>query len=212
LFACTALYPPLAARAKILDRFSAEDQPHTLDGMAYMDKAVYYDNNLDMLIPDDKLAIEWMQANVQGSPVILEGNTPGYRWGNRFAIYTGLPAVMGWDWHERQQRSVIPGAVIDRRLNHVKEIYSTTDVPRAEHLLDYYDVKYIIVGQLERAYYSPDGLAKFEAMVGQGYLKVAYAQGSVRIYEVVGRGTPVDMAAQGRVDLLPPGQPAAGAQ
>ena len=97
--------PSSAARAKVLDRFSAEDQPHTLDGMAYMNNAVYFDNNQDVLIPDDKLAIEWMLRNVQGSPVILEGNTPNYRWGNRFAIYTGLPAVMGWDWHERQQRS-----------------------------------------------------------------------------------------------------------
>ena len=54
LFACAALYPPLAARAKVLDRFSAQDQPHTLDGMAYMQNAVYYDNNQDVLIPDDK--------------------------------------------------------------------------------------------------------------------------------------------------------------
>ncbi len=204
LFACAALYPPLAARAKVLDRFSAQDQPHTLDGMAYMNDAVYFDNNQDLLIPDDKLAIDWMLQNVQGSPVILEGNTPGYRWGNRFAIYTGLPAVMGWDWHERQQRSVVPGTVIDRRLNHVKEMYDTGDVARAEHLLDYYDVRYIVVGQLERAYYSPEGLAKFDQMVGQGYLRVAYDRASVRIYEVIGRGTPADRGPEGRVDLLAP--------
>ena len=146
LFLGTALYPPFAARAKILDRFSAEDQPHTLDGMAYMDQAQYYDNNLDMNVAADKAAIEWMLHNVSGSPVILEGNTPNYRWGNRFAIYTGLPAVMGWDWHERQQRSVVPGTMIDRRLNHVKEMYNSTDITRVEHLLDYYDVTYVIVG------------------------------------------------------------------
>lgn len=212
LFACAALYPPLAARAKVLDRFSAEDQPHTLDGMAYMNNAVYFDNNQDVLIPDDKLAIEWMLRNVQGSPVILEGNTPGYRWGNRFAIYTGLPAVMGWDWHERQQRSVVPGTVIDRRINQVKEIYSTNDVARAEHLLDYYNVKYVVAGQLERLYYSAQGLAKFDRMVSQGYLRVAYDQASVRIYEVVGRGTAADQGPKGRVDLLTPGQPATAAQ
>jgi hypothetical protein len=108
----TALYPPLAARAKILDRFSQEAQPHTLDGMAYMDKAQYFDNNRDMKLAQDKAAIRWMLEYVEGSPVILEGNTPGYRWGNRFAIYTGLPAVMGWDWHQRVRR---PGDWGERR-------------------------------------------------------------------------------------------------
>jgi len=119
---------------------------------------------------------------------------------------------MGWDWHERQQRSVVPGTVIDRRINQVKEIYSTNDVARAEHLLDYYNVKYVVAGQLERLYYSAQGLAKFDRMVSQGYLRVAYDQASVRIYEVVGRGTAADQGPKGRVDLLTPGQPATAAQ
>ena len=119
---------------------------------------------------------------------------------------------MGWDWHERQQRSVVPGTLIDRRLNEVKEIYSTNDVARAEHLLNYHNVKYLIVGQLERLYYSPEGLAKFDQMLGQGYLRVAYEQGSVRIYEVVGRGTAADQGPNGRVDLPPPAAPATAVQ
>jgi YYY domain-containing protein len=212
LFLGGALYPAFAAKAKVADRFSAEDQPHTLNGMAYMDTAQYADNERDMRIADDKLGIEWMLENVQGSPVILEGNTPNYRWGNRFSIYTGLPAVMGWDWHEKQQRSVVPGLMIDRRLNHVKEMYSTTDVPRAEHLLDYYAVSYVIVGELERAYYPPEGLAKFDGMVSQGYLRLAYNQGSVRIYQVTGRGTKADLGAAGRNDVLLVPAPGAAAQ
>ncbi len=89
LFASALLYPPLAARAKIADRFSAEARPQGLDGMAYMEKAHYFDNNQDMQIADDKAAIQWMLGNVRGSPVILEGITPGYRWGNRFASTPG---------------------------------------------------------------------------------------------------------------------------
>jgi YYY domain-containing protein len=190
------LYPPFAARAKVRDRFSAEASPHTLDGIAYMDKAQYSDNGRDMMLAEDKAAILWMLKNVQGSPVILEGVTPGYRWGNRFSIYTGLPAVQGWDWHEKQQRSVIPSTVIDRRLGHVAEIYNTTDLTRARNLLDYYGVQYIIVGELERAYYAPEGLAKLDALVEQGYLQLVYpagapsssVDGTVRIYRVVGPG------------------------
>jgi YYY domain-containing protein len=199
LFLGVMLYPPFAARAKIRDRFSAEDSPHTLDGMAYMDKAEYFDNNLDMKLPDDKAAILWMLAHVQGSPVILEGVTPSYRWGNRFSIYTGLPAVQGWDWHEKQQRSVVPSTVIDRRLAHVAEMYNTTDLARTQKLLDLYGVEYIIVGELERAYYSPEGLAKFADLVEEGYLEVVYPEnvsenpnaGTVQIYRVVGRGSPL---------------------
>ena len=192
LFVGVMLYPLTAARAKIRDRFSAEASPHGLDGIAYMDQAQYSDNNRDLRLADDKAAILWMLENVQGSPVILEGNSPGYRWGSRFSIYTGLPDVQGWDWHQKQQRSVVPSTEIDRRLGHVQEIYDTTDVRRAQHLIDHYGVAYIIVGEMERAYYSPEGLAKFDQLVSQGYLQVAYQGGAVRIYRVIGRGTPVE--------------------
>ncbi|PKO23358.1 MAG: hypothetical protein CVU38_04470 [Chloroflexi bacterium HGW-Chloroflexi-1] len=194
LFLGVMLYPGLAARAKVLDRFSKEASPHGLDGIAYMDQAQYSDNNRDLRLADDKAAILWMLENVEGSPVILEGNSPGYRWGSRFSIYTGLPAVQGWDWHQKQQRSVVPGTEIDRRLGHVREMYDTTDLRRAQYLLDHYGVAYVIVGELERAYYSAEGLAKFDTLTGQGYLEVAYEGGTVRIYEVVGRAAPVAVA------------------
>jgi uncharacterized membrane protein len=192
LFAGVMLYPITAAPAKIRDRFSAEASPRGLDGMAFMDRAVYVDNNKDMMLSDDKDAIQWMLRHVDGSPVILEGTTPGYRWGSRFSIYSGLPTVQGWDWHQKQQRSVIPGIEIDRRLANVREIYDTGDLARAQKLLDHYGVSYIVVGPLERAYYSPQGLAKFEKMVDLGYLQPAYSNASVKLYEVVGRNIPVE--------------------
>jgi uncharacterized membrane protein len=192
LFAGVMLYPITAAPAKVRDRFSAEASPHGLDGMAYMDKATYTDNNRDMMLADDKDAILWMLRNVDGSPVILEGTTPGYRWGSRYSIYTGLPAVQGWDWHEKQQRSVIPGVEIDRRLADVGEIYNTGDLSLAQKLLDHYGVSYIVVGPLEQAYYNPQGLAKFAKMVELRYLEPVYANKSVKIYEVIGRDVPVE--------------------
>lgn len=186
LFAGVLLYPATAARAKIRDRFSAEASPRGLDGMAYMDRAQYFDNGRELHLADDKAAMQWLLTHLHGSPVILEAQTPEYRWGSRFSIYTGLPAVQGWNWHQRQQRSVVP-AVVERRVQQVQELYNTTDLARAEHLLDTYRVSYVIVGELERAYYRPEGLEKFERMVEQGYLRVAYTGGSVTIYEVVGR-------------------------
>jgi uncharacterized membrane protein len=191
LLAGAVLYPATAARAKILDRFSEEAAPRGLDGMAYMDRAEYFDNGVTLPLSGDKAAMLWMMQNVSGSPVILEANTPLYRWGSRFSIYTGLPSVIGWDWHQKQQRSVVPGAAIDKRLMDVQEIYNTEDLNRAQQLLNHYGVSYIVVGDLERAYYSPEGLSKFDRMVEQGYLKQVYRDAAVRIYRVADREVPL---------------------
>jgi uncharacterized membrane protein len=95
---------------------------------------------------------------------------------------------------------VVPGAAIDRRLSDVQEIYNTPDLARAQKLLNHYGVEYIIVGELERAYYTPEGLAKFDALVEQGYLERVYPQddGVVRIYRVMDRGAPL---------VVPDGEP-----
>jgi uncharacterized membrane protein len=51
-------------------------------------------------------------------------------------------------------------------------------------LLDHYGVELIMVGELERAYYQPSGLAKFNDMVDQGYLSVLCARDNTIIYQV----------------------------
>jgi hypothetical protein len=45
-------------------------------------------------------------------------------------------------------------------------------------------VKYIIVGQLERAEYTPEGIAKFQQYDGV-YWKSIYSDGSTIIYEMM---------------------------
>ena len=42
-----------------------------------------------------------------------------------------------------------------------------------------------VVGALERAYYAPDGLSKFDVMVQQHLLNVAYQNEGAMVYEVV---------------------------
>jgi YYY domain-containing protein len=179
VFAC-AVYPILATRTKVGLRFAP--LPSSLDGMAYMAEATYRDRERDLDLPSDWQAIRWMMENVEGTPVILEGVAPLYHWGSRYSIYTGLPAVLGWDWHQKQQRWGYQERV-DARQRDVNRFYGTPDQELAWRILREYDVRFIVVGGLERAYYPAAGLAKLDQMIGNG-LEVAYHQGSVTIYEV----------------------------
>ncbi|MHC1740875.1 MAG: DUF2298 domain-containing protein [Anaerolineaceae bacterium] len=177
------LYPLTAAQDKINDRFS-EQAPHTLDGMDYMKTSFYSDQNATFNLSQDYDAIKWMQQNVQGSPVIVEGNTVEYRWGTRFTIYTGLPGVVGWNWHQRQQRGFLDDSVVWGRVNEIPVFYNTKDINYALSFLKKYNIKYIIVGQLEEAYYPGDGLAKF-GMYDGVYWKKMYQELNTTIYEVL---------------------------
>jgi uncharacterized membrane protein len=49
-------------------------------------------------------------------------------------------------------------------------------------LLDKYNVRYIYVGELERAYYDDRALRKFDRAVAAGQLTLVYDHQGVRIY------------------------------
>jgi YYY domain-containing protein len=184
-----ALFLPLGVRARAIDRMAASTG-FTLDGMAFMKDAVIHDGPEDELqeisLSGDYHAIRWMQANVEGSPVILEGlGRREYLWANRVSIYTGLPAVVGWRWHQAQQRAGVGGEMVNWRRDDVNAFYDTTSVDRAEEILDRYAVRYVYVGAYERAYYDSSGLGKFDRMVDEGLLRLVYDAAGVRIYEMV---------------------------
>ncbi|MHB1160673.1 MAG: hypothetical protein ACYC3V_10150, partial [Chloroflexota bacterium] len=181
LSASLLIYPIAATPVKVGMRFRPMEP--TLDGMAYMKVAAFKDQNRDILLARDYNALRWIQQNVAGSPVVLEAQIPEYRWGSRVSIYTGLPTVLGWTWHERQQRSGYQG-MVDARLRDIKAMFESTDLAQVDALLRKYRVRLIYVGDLERAYYPPAGLAKFETMANDGKLAVAYRADGVTIYEV----------------------------
>jgi YYY domain-containing protein len=189
-----ALFLLVGGVDKIRDRFWPS-APHTLDSMAYMNYATYADFGVDMDLSKDYRAIRWMQENIQGSPVIVEANCPEYHWCSRFTIYTGLPGVVGWNWHQRQQRALANDQVWNR-VNEIGSFYGTTDLEAAKAFLQKYNVRYVVVGQLERAEYAPgapngpilagapDGLLKFELYNGV-FWKEVYRDGQTVIYEVL---------------------------
>ena len=180
LIGSSLIYTALGSRDRLSDRFV--DLPSSLDGTAYMQNAVHFERDQAIELKWDQEAIRWLQDNVQGSPVVLEAHMEQYRWGSRIAIYTGLPTVLGWPWHQFQQRTAYDFAIF-QRADDIAEIYNTTDVTRALDLLRTYQVGYMVVGDLERAVYEAGGLNKFQLMEEQGLLRQVFQNQGVSIYQ-----------------------------
>ncbi|MFN3929744.1 MAG: hypothetical protein ACK4OK_08945, partial [Thermoflexus sp.] len=119
--------------------------------------------------------------------VVIESvRAPAYRGlRSRAAMFVGLPVVFGWDWHQRQQRSVVPESVIRRREADVDRFYETMDPDEAMSILRRYSVRYVMDGYPEHLYYPPQGFAKFQILIARGDLRLAFANEGVRVYEVV---------------------------
>ncbi len=184
LIAANSVFLPLGTLSRADDHQAWEQsQPPaqsanylpSLDGSAFI-RAWY---------PGDAQAIDWINAHVAGSPVILEAASPySFSWYGRVSVYTGLPDVLGWPDHESEQR---PNEEVLNRLVDVGIIYTTLNKTLALALLHQYHVRYIYVGELERQTYaqqSSGGLDKFDAMVGS-VLRIIYRANGVTLYEVV---------------------------
>jgi len=179
------LFTLTATSDKIGDRMTPT-APRTLDSMIFMKYTQHWDGQI-MDLAQDYRAIRWVQDNVQGSPVIVEANCSEYRWCTRFTIYNGLPGVVGWNWHQRQQRALI-STIVFNRVSEIGAFYTTPDIEVARAFLEKYNVEYIIVGQLERNIYplvpgQPDGLSKFPQYDGV-YWETVYDDANTVIYRV----------------------------
>ena len=181
-----AIYPVMGTRDRLRDRFEGYVTPMTLDGTAFIQGSFYREEDeVRVDLAADYEGIQWLNRNVQGSPVVLEAVTPSYRWGGRVAMYTGLPSVIGWQWHQEQQRRGYAHEV-GRRISDVERIYSTHDSEAALELMRKYGVEYVYLGHLERIYF-PGGMDKFEDGLG-GALEKVFDNGDTAIYWVRGEG------------------------
>ncbi len=93
--------------------------------------------------------------------------------------------MLGWNWHQRQQRAAAGDEEVWDRASDIAYIYNEPIPALIEPMLDKYNVRYIIVGPLERAYYLSIGLDKFERMAADGSLRSVFQNEGVTIYEVV---------------------------
>ncbi len=145
---------------------------------------------------EDRAAIDWFNEQIDGSPVIAEASIGPYRCnGSRISIATGLPTIIGWERHETQQR-YLDG--LSERVADVRRLYTSTDPALKLEILRRYDVRYVVVGQLERLYPQivgndcaptdpAPGIAALEGMAGTS-LEEAFRSGETVVYRVVPPG------------------------
>lgn len=143
--------------------------PPTLDGMAYFRE----------VFPDDWAAIQWLNENVEGTPVIVEG-TRGSYWvegrSSRISMASGLPTLMGWINHEMQWRGPYY-AHVAQRPEHIALVYQERDWGLTRSILDSYGVEYIVVSPLERSWYAPLYMPKFEI-----FMEKVFESGDTAVY------------------------------
>lgn len=181
IIAATLLYPLTATPAKIADRMGKGKMP-TLNGTYYMQSSVYHDQGKELVLVYDLEAIEWINTFVKDAPIILEASTPIYRWGSRISVYTGLPTVLGWDWHEIAHRQYMNPQKIQIRAADTRQMYESSEFETTKKLFLRYNVSYIYLGQLERAYYNTTGIEQLVAEHPE-FFKYVYTNPEVVIYK-----------------------------
>ncbi|RAQ95153.1 DUF2298 domain-containing protein [Thermogemmatispora tikiterensis] len=166
-----AVYPVAGSYTRT-DHFA--QRSNSLDGLTY----------LSQTDPGDYAAIRWLNAHVDGDPVIVEAVGPDYSDYARISAFTGLPTIMGWVGHEYQWRvnwlnNVAYAADFNRRASDVATIYTSPQANVVRSLLALYHVTYVYVGPLELAKYQTINLGHFPS-----FLRVVYSAEGVTIYKV----------------------------
>lgn len=139
--------------------------PATLDGTAFVARSR----------PDEWAVVQWLNQNTPGNPVIVEAVGGSFAYEHaRISSRTGLPAVMGWTGHENTWHGL--GQEIAEREGDVRRLYAGGQSD-AQFVIDKYDVRYVIVGYLERQEFG-SGVDKFGR-----FMDVAFQAGDTIVYQ-----------------------------
>ena len=189
-------YPALATLPRLEQRMAPGAPVGSLNALDWMDEGrvpvIGSPEFSEIQYAGDRAAISWLQQNVPNSAVIAEASIGPYRCnGSRITNATGLPTIIGWERHQQQQRfpDQLPQRVAD-----VRTLYTSADVAEKVAILRKYNVAYVVVGDLERVYPTPNnectpggsdaGIAAFNQMVGVS-LEQVFSEDGTTIYRVL---------------------------
>ena len=176
VIAAGLVYPTLSLPAKT-NQFRLSDWD--LDGTAY----------LTTQNPDEAQAIQWLQQAPFG--IIAEAVSPsGGSYTNyaRVSTLSGLPGVLGWMGHESQWRG--GSTEMGSRQADMTRLYCSTEPQEILDILDHYNIRYVIVGSLERTTYTRTTMDCDKGLnesILQQILTPVFHTGNVTIFSAPGR-------------------------
>ncbi len=125
--------------------------------------------------PDDAAAADWLATAPDG--VIAEAVGGQYSDYARMSAYSGLPAVVGWIGHEDQWRGTFDEQR-QRGERDIPRLYQTNNWDEARAIIEKYNIRYLVVGTLERRTY------RLNELNFQHNLVEVFRSGDVVIYQV----------------------------
>ncbi len=202
LILASLIYPLLAPAAR-LSTYNAQTRTMgmnptwNLDGMTYLQNCrppdVYPSMDSDPStfclsdVTHDYAAIRWINAHIQGDPIIVEAANASSEDYSLYALvssFTGLPTIMGWPGHEVQWRAnwlqnTTNGVSFDQRFSDITTIYTNPDPRAVVNLMHFYNAEYLYVGAIEHAAYPQADLTRFAS-----FLQTVYNKDGVAIYKL----------------------------
>ncbi|HEX4203583.1 MAG TPA: DUF2298 domain-containing protein [Ktedonobacteraceae bacterium] len=187
LVLASAVYPLMAPAARLAYQNAQTNQDYwkhnySLNGITYLQSCQlpYCEYNT----AGDYYALNWINANIQGDPVIIESIGQDYHAWGRVSTFTGLPTPMGWVGHEYQWRvgwlnKGNNAAEFNRRSGDIDTIYTNSDPQAVLSTMAHYHAQYLYVGALEFVKYPKADLQRFGS-----FMQVVYAAHGVTIYKV----------------------------
>jgi uncharacterized membrane protein len=146
--------------------------------------AIQYLNHESGIMNTDKNKSQNSQFSIQySSPVIVEADGDSYTDYARVSAFTGLPTVIGWPVHEWLWRGSYD--VVAPRREVVRKIYESTDLEETRQLLMSYQVRYIMIGSLERQKYPHLAEWKFPLVARE-----VFRQEETKVYAIDNKGKP----------------------
>lgn len=130
--------------------------------------------HLNIYNPEDAAAIKYLHSAPLG--VVAEAIGGSYSNYARISTYSGQPTVLGWPWHEYQWRG--DWSAHGTREADIKTLYEVPNWETAQSIIDRYQIRYIVVGGLERTTYKVSE-AKF-----QQHLVMLFQAGNTVVYGV----------------------------
>ena len=131
--------------------------------------------------PRDYKIISWINENVEGIPTLVERYSKSFDTkAARISMHTGLPTYLGWEGHVYLRGA--PWREIEKRKREIDYIFNGADPIATVNLLTKKNISFIVVGNLERSFYSKVGIEKFSK--NSDIFKLLYKNGESALYGV----------------------------